>query len=86
MVVVVAVVSVVVAVAVVTIMTTVTTMTTGFWCRPMWGGTLRNDNRDFKIGDYGRLGRLDRCHVTQNTRDLLPSSFWDGMFSPGFSS
>ena len=20
-------------------------------------------------------------HVTQNTRDLLPSSFWDGMFS-----
>ena len=45
-----------------------------------------NDNRDFKIGDYGRLGRLDRCHVTQNTRDLLPSSFWDGMFPPGFSS
>ena len=43
-------------------------------------------SRDFKIGDYGRLGRLDRCHVTQNTRDLLPSSFWDGMFSPGFSS
>ena len=36
---------------------------------------------DFKIGHYGRLGRLDRCHVTQNTRDLLPSSFWDGMFS-----
>ena len=35
-------------------------------------------NRDFKIGHYGRLGRLDRCHVTQNTRDLLPSSFWDG--------
>ena len=44
------------------------------------------ENRDFKIGHYGRLGRLDRCHVTQNTRDLLPSSFWDGMFSPGFSS
>ena len=43
-------------------------------------------NRDFKIGHYGRLGRLDRRHVTQNTRDLLPSSFWDGMFSPGFSS
>ena len=43
-------------------------------------------NRDFKIGHYGRLGRLDRCHVTQKTRDLLPSSFWDGMFSPGFSS
>ena len=42
-------------------------------------------SRDFKIGDYGRLGRLGRCHVTQNTRDLLPSSFWDGMFSPGFS-
>ena len=41
-------------------------------------------DRDFKIGDYGRLGRLDRCHVTQKTRDLLPSSFWDGMFSPGF--
>ena len=37
--------------------------------------------RDFKIGHYGRLGRLDRCHVTQKTRDLLPSSFWDGMFS-----
>ena len=47
---------------------------------------LSQPNRDFKIGDYGRLGRLDRCHVTQNTRDLLPSSFWDGMFSPGFSS
>ena len=44
------------------------------------------DNRDFKIGHYGRLGGLDKCHVTQNTRDLLPSSFWDGMFSPGFSS
>ena len=43
-------------------------------------------NWDFKIGHYGRLGRLDRCHVTQNTRDLSPSSFWDGMFSPGFSS
>ena len=43
-------------------------------------------SRDFKIGHYGRLGRLDRCHVTQKTRDLLPSSFWDGMFSPGFSS
>ena len=42
--------------------------------------------RDFKIGHYGRLGRLDRCDVTQKTRDLLPSSFWDGMFSPGFSS
>ena len=42
--------------------------------------------RDFKIGHYGRLGRLVRCHVTQKTRDLLPSSFWDGMFSPGFSS
>ena len=24
---------------------------------------------------------MDRCHVTQNTRDLLPSSFGDGMFS-----
>ena len=44
------------------------------------------NNRDFKIGHYGRLGRLDRCDVTQKTRDLLPSSFWDGMFSPGFSS
>ena len=43
-------------------------------------------NRDFKIGHYGRLERLDRCHVTQKTRDLLPSSFWNGMFSPGFSS
>ena len=32
-------------------------------------------NRDFKIGHYGRLGRLDRCHATQNTRDLLPSCF-----------
>ena len=32
-------------------------------------------NRDFKIGHYGRLGRWDRCHATQNTRDLLPSSF-----------
>ena len=37
--------------------------------------------RDFKIRHYGRLGQLDRCHVAQNTRDLLPSSFWDGMFS-----
>ena len=37
-----------------------------------------------KIGHYGRLGRLDGCHVTQNTRDLLPSSFWDGMFLPNF--
>ena len=46
----------------------------------------QDNNRDFKIGDYGRLGRLDRCHVTKNTRDLLPSSSWDGMFSPGFSS
>ena len=44
------------------------------------------ENRDFKIGHYGRLGRVDRCHVMQNTCDLLPSSFWDGMFSPGFSS
>ena len=41
---------------------------------------------DSKIGHYGRLGRLDRCHVTQNKRDHLPSSFCDGMFSPGFSS
>ena len=24
-------------------------------------------NRDFKIGHYGRLGRLGRCHVTQKT-------------------
>ena len=39
----------------------------------------------FKIGDYGELGRLDRCHITQNTRDLLPLSFGDGTFSPGFS-
>ena len=43
-------------------------------------------NKDFKIGHYGRLGRLGRCHVTQNRRDLLPSSFWDSMLSPGFSS
>ena len=42
------------------------------------------DDRDFKIGHYGRLGRLDRCHVTQNTRDLLPSSFWDGCVFAGF--
>ena len=41
------------------------------------GLKARNTNRrgayirDFKIGHYGRLGRLDRCHVTQNTRDLL---------------
>ena len=28
------------------------------------------DTREFKIGHYGRLGRLDRCYVTQNTRDL----------------
>ena len=33
--------------------------------------------RDFKIGHYGRLGRFDRCHVTQYTRDILPLSFWD---------
>ena len=38
--------------------------------------------KDFKMGHYGRLGRLDRCHITQNTRDILLSSFWDGMFSP----
>ena len=44
------------------------------------------DSRDFKIGHHDRLGRLDRCHVTQNKRDLSPSSFLDGMFSPGFSS
>ena len=44
------------------------------------------DTREFKIGHYGRLGRLDRCYVTQNTRDLLPLSFWDATFSPGFSS
>ena len=25
-------------------------------------------SRDFKIGHYSRLGRLERCHVTQNTR------------------
>ena len=37
-------------------------------------------NRDFKIAHHGRLGRLDRCHVTENTRDLLPSSFWDVCF------
>ena len=49
-------------------------------------GTKFVVKREFKIGHYGRLGRLDRCHVTQKTRDLLPSSFWDGMFSPGFSS
>ena len=29
------------------------------------------DIRDLKIGHYGRLGRLDRCNVTQNTHDLL---------------
>ena len=33
-----------------------------------------NQIRDFKIGHFARLGRLDRCHVTQNTCDLLPSS------------
>ena len=53
---------------------------------PRQSGNVRLIIRDFKIGHYGRLGRLDRCHVTQKTRDLLPSSFWDGMFSPGFSS
>ena len=52
----------------------------------MNGARCEYYTRDFKIGHYGRLGRLDRCHVTQKTRDLLPSSFWDGMFSPGFSS
>ena len=41
--------------------------------------------RDFKIGHYGRLGQLDRCHTIQNMHDLLTSSFWDSMFSPGFS-
>ena len=45
-----------------------------------------SDIRDFKIGHYGRLGQLDRCNVTQNTRDLLSLSFWDSMFSPGSSS
>ena len=24
--------------------------------------------KDFKMGHYGRLGRLERCHVTQNTQ------------------
>ena len=58
-----------------------------FVCFSLFAFNLaRRQSRDFKIGDYGRLGRLDRCHVTKNTRDLLPSSFWDGMFSPGFSS
>ena len=31
-----------------------------------------SDTEDFKIGHYGRLGRLDRCRVTKNTCDLLP--------------
>ena len=31
--------------------------------------------RDFKIGHYGRLRQLDRCHTIQNMRDLLTSSF-----------
>ena len=53
-----------------------------FWASDLYINVIR----DFKIGHYGRLGRLDRCHVTQKTRDLLPSSFWDGMFSLGFSS
>ena len=50
------------------------------------GGDKLRDIRDFKIVHYGRLGRLDRCHVTQNTRNILLSSFWDDMFSRGFSS
>ena len=37
-----------------------------------WG--VRLTCFDCKIGDYGRLRRLDGCHITQNTRDLLPLS------------
>ena len=32
-------------------------------------------NKDFRIGHYGCLRRLDRCYVSQNTRDILPLSF-----------
>ena len=31
--------------------------------------TCANNNRDFKIVHDGRLGRLDKCHVTPNPRD-----------------
>ena len=69
MVFVVAVVSVVVAVAVVTIMTTVTTMTTGFWCRPMWGGTLRNDIK----ADYRESSSLagQGCEIKFHNQSTL---------------
>ena len=50
-------------------------------CRVRWHD---NTNRDFKIGHYGHLGRLDRCHVTQNTRDLLPSFFLGRFVFAGF--
>ena len=38
--------------------------------------------RDFKIGHYGRLGRLDRCHVTQKTRDFYRRSSGTVCFRP----
>ena len=50
------------------------------------GGDKLHDIRDFKIVHCGRLRRLDRCHVTHKKEDILLSSFWDGMFSRGFSS
>ena len=48
--------------------------------RPVVEVASHNVIRDFKIGHYGSLGRLDRCHVIQNRRDLLPSSFWEVCF------
>ena len=38
------------------------------------GPCCDSDMRNFKIGHYGCLGQLNRCHITQNTRALLLSS------------
>ena len=38
------------------------------------GPCCDSDMRNFKIGHYGCLGQLNRCHITQNMRALLLSS------------
>ena len=38
------------------------------------GPCCDSDMRNFKIGHYGCLGQLNRCHITQNTCARLLSS------------
>ena len=59
----------VVVVAVVVAVAVVTIMTTGFWCRPMWGGTLRDDIK----ADYRESSSLagQGCEIKFHNQSTL---------------